>query len=400
VAVAAAAFAAIAPTSVFIDSTGFLEPMGVALCLLGIWLWPRRGLWTGVAWALASMARAEAWIFSVGMVVLTLLKRERRGIRFPMMLTWAAGMLLYMKILLDRTGNPIYPVWWNFLANAVGKWEYRGSLSPTQMAARPWLGALLLCAAVGLAWTMWKRPRGYLFLSFGFGYLVFTAGTLGFTAYLQSWESWFWMERFFLFPYEFGAVLAAIGLFILVPRVLGRAAAPLAIGVSIASLLLVQLEWPPILSMYTSTRPIWQDSITAGQYLGRLHAQPGYHDGAVSLPNANPSLTYVLARFDGVDGRHIVGQLYDPFYYLPARTTYAEHPGPIGTLMQCWLTTSDTRLWLVDPHNLNYTEFVGDHPEWIRQVGEVPAYQWLVEEVNVPRPAPSACQEAARNVGG
>ncbi|HXN00676.1 MAG TPA: hypothetical protein VN973_02170, partial [Candidatus Dormibacteraeota bacterium] len=38
VAVAATAFAAIAPTSVFNDASGMLEPMGVGLSLLGIWL--------------------------------------------------------------------------------------------------------------------------------------------------------------------------------------------------------------------------------------------------------------------------------------------------------------------------------------------------------------------------
>jgi hypothetical protein len=28
-----------------------------------------------------------------------------------------------MKILQDKTGNAICPLWWNFFADAVGKWE-------------------------------------------------------------------------------------------------------------------------------------------------------------------------------------------------------------------------------------------------------------------------------------
>jgi hypothetical protein len=29
-----------------------------------------------------------------------------------------------MKILQVKTGNAIYPLWWNFFANAFGKWEF------------------------------------------------------------------------------------------------------------------------------------------------------------------------------------------------------------------------------------------------------------------------------------
>ena len=40
--------------------------VGVALCLVGLMSWPRRGLLSGLAFGLASMARAEAWIFGFG----------------------------------------------------------------------------------------------------------------------------------------------------------------------------------------------------------------------------------------------------------------------------------------------------------------------------------------------
>ena len=397
--IAAAGFAALAPVPVFVDSTGFLEPMGVVLCLLGLWMWPRRGAWTGIFWALAAMARAEAWIFSVGLVVAALLRRAvGRSQRLPLMIAFLAGILLYMKIMLDRTGNPIYPVYWNFLANAAGAWEFRAQLDQAQLAVRPLLGGLLVLAAIGLGYTLWKRPRGYMLLTFGFGYLVFTFGFLGFTAYLKSWEAWFWMERFFAFPYEFGAVLAAIALFVLLPRVVGPWIKPAAWGVVGAVLLVVQLAWTQILPMYDATRPVWQETLVAGRYIGDLYQQTAYQGSVLSLPNANPSLTYVLARFDGVDGQHLIGQLYDPFYYLPKGIRYGDHRQDVGTLMQCWLARTQTRLLLVDASNGNYLAFIADHPDWVVMVGQVPGYQWRVEDVHVPQPAPQACDQAARNL--
>jgi len=397
VAVAAAAFACVAPTSVFDDASGMLEPLGVGLILLGIWLWPRRGGWAGVLLALAAMARAEAWIFSAGLVVATFLRRQQAQQRLALAAGWAVLMLVYLKVLLDRTGNPIYPVWWNFLANAYGRWEFRAQLTPTQVAVRPLLLALLAFGAVGLALTLWKRPGSYLFLTFGFGYLAFTGGMLGASAYLKSWEGWFWMTRFFVFPYEFAAVLGAIGLFVLAPRVLRRPARPAAWAVVVVALLAVQLEWPPILQRYDQTRPNWANAVAAGRDLGAIFERPEYRGSRLNIPSGNPDVTYTLARYGGVQGRDIIGQLYDPFYYLPAGYAYRDHRGVAGTLMRCWLSQTRTRVWAIQAPSDNYTQFVADNPGWFRTLGTVRTEGWMVQEVNVPPPAPGECLAADRS---
>lgn len=73
------------PTSVMNDASGMLEPLGVALCLFGLWAWPRRaGFWAGLAFGLATMARAEAWIFSLGMIVAAFLRSHGRDQRFAL----------------------------------------------------------------------------------------------------------------------------------------------------------------------------------------------------------------------------------------------------------------------------------------------------------------------------
>jgi len=313
-------------------------------------------------------------------------------------IAWAVAILAYMKVLLDRTGNPIYPVYWNFLANAFGAWEFREKLSPEQLAIRPFLGALLLASAVGLAWTLWKRPRSYMFLTFGFGYLVFTGGMLGFTAYLKSWESWFWMERFFLFPYEFAAVLVAVVLFVHLPRWAGPATSLASWAVLVLGLLAVQAEWPPILSMYDQTRPQWANALATGQNLGALYNQAPYEGATMAIPESDPDVTYALARYGNVEGKHILGELYDPFYYAPAGYKYRDHPETAGVLMRCWLTKSDVRLFVFEASRTNYSDFAADHPEWLTPlVLDTPGHGWRAFGVDMPRPSAAECAEAGRD---
>ena len=399
VAIGAGLFAALLPTSVFIDATGFLEPMGIALVLLGIWLWPKRGLWTGVAWALASMARAEAWIFSLGMLAATYFRRAHERQRLLATVAWIVLILAYMKVLLDRTGNAIYPVYWNLLANIFGKWEFATGLTPDQVAARPFLAALMFIGLAGLAWTLWKRPPSYMFLSFGFGYLTYTGLSLGLTSYLRSWESWFWQERFFLFPYEFAGVLLAVGLLGLAPRRLGRRALPVGWTVLVLVLAAAQAEWAPILNLYGATRATWIQSQGAAAQLMSVYDQPAYRGHVLNIPPDKPAMFYAMVDYHGLQGRNVVGQLYDPFYYFTA-FSYSRHPGVGDTLMQCWLTSTHTRLWAVDPSKQLYSEVMADHPEWFAQVGSVDQYGWMLEDVHVPPVSAADCASADKAAAG
>ena len=399
VAIAAGLFAGLLPTSVFIDATGFLEPMGIALVLLGIWLWPKRGLWTGAAWALASMARAEAWIFSLGMLITTYFRRAHERERLLATIAWIALIVAYMKVLLDRTGNPIYPVYWNLFANIFGKWEFATGLTPDQLTARPYLVVLMVFGLAGLGWTLWKRPASYMFLTFGFGYLAYTGLSLGLTAYLKSWVSWFWQERFFLFPYEFAGVLLAVGLLSAAPRRLGRRVVPVGWAVIIIVLVAAQLEWAPILNLYDATRVTWTQSQNAASQLMRVYDQTAYRGRVLNIPPDKPAMFYAMVEYHGLRGRNVVGQLYDPFYYHTG-FSYAQHPEVGDALMQCWLTSTRTRLWAVDPQKAQYREVIADHPEWFTQVGAVDTYGWMLEDVQVPPVSPAACASADRAAAG
>jgi hypothetical protein len=399
VAIAAGLIAALLPTSVFIDATGFLEPMGIGLVLLGIWLWPKGGFWTGVAWALAAMARAEAWIFSLGMLVATYFRRAYERERLLATVAWIALIVGYMKLLLDRTGNPIYPVYWNLLANIFGRWEFASRLTAEQIAVRPFLVALMFAGLAGLVWTLWRRPPSYMFLTFGFGYLVYTGLSLGLTAYLKSWVWWFWQERFFLFPYEFAAVLLAVLLLSVAPRRLGRRVLPAAWALVVIVLAVAQLQWAPILNLYDATRATWSRSEAAATQLMSVYNQPAYRGSVLNIPPDNPAMFYAMVEQHGLQGRNVVGQLYDPFYYAGG-FSYAQHPDIGDTLMRCWFTSTRSRLWAVDPNNANYAQVINDQPAWFTKVGSVDAYGWMLEDVHAPPLSGPECTSATKAAGG
>ncbi len=394
-AIGAAAVASLLPTGVMNDSSGMVEPLGVALCLLGIWAWPRRGgFWAGLAFGLAAMARAEAWIFGLGLVVAACLRKAGQQ-RLLLLVGFAAVMLVYMKVLLDRTGNAIYPLWWNFFANAAGSWE-SAPISAGQAAVRPVLGAMLIAAAAGLAWSLWKRPGSYMLLTFGFGYWLFVAGMLGFTSYLASWVWWMPITRVFAFPYVFAGVLVAVGLLWWAPRRFGRPAL-VAGWVTIGALILVaQLVWIPINEVFAPTETEWHATLAASRKLGAWYNQPPYEGHALAVPSDRPDVTYGLARFGGVDGRHLVSEMYDPFAYLPAGYAYADHAATVDTLVECWLVRTDVRLIAMTPSNSNYELMRQLNPAWFVSLGTMPDTNWQIYGVSAPDPTQAQCEEASR----
>jgi hypothetical protein len=394
VALGAALIATLLPTSVMNDASGMLEPLGIALCLVGIWAWPRRGgFWAGIAFGLATMARAEAWIFSLGMVIAAFMRRYGWRQRAPLIAGFVGVMLIYMKILQDHTGNAIYPLWWNFFANAVGKWEY-APVSASQASIRPVLGALLLAAAVGLAWSLWKRPASYMLLTFGFGYWVFVAGMQGFTSYLASWVWWMPITRLFAFPYVFAGVLLAVVLLRWVPRRYGKRATPLAwtaVGVTVVA---SQLAWIPIAEVFGPSEAEWQATLAESRQLGAWYNQPPYMGHSIAVPNDRPDITYALARFGGVEGKHLVSQMYDPFAYLPSGYSYADHQQVVNTLIECWLSDTDTRMMAILDTNSNYQLMLGYNPGWFQQLGTMAEAHWSVFGVDAPHPSAADCGAA------
>jgi hypothetical protein len=393
-ALGAALIAIFLPTSVMNDASGMLEPLGVALCLVGLWAWPRRGgFWAGLAFGLATMARAEAWVFGLGMVVAAFLRRQGWQQRVPLVAGFAAVMLLYMKILLDQTGNAIYPLWWNFLANAAGKWEF-APVSAGQASVRPVLGALLILSAAGLAWSLWKRPKSYMLLAFGFGYWVFVAGMLGFTAYLASWVWWMPITRVFAFPYVFVGILLAVGLLWWAPRRFGKKTLHFGWAAIGGTLLVSQLAWIPIAQVFGPSELDWRAVKAESEQLGGWYNTAPYAGHALAVPPDRSDITYALARFGNVEGRHLVSQMYDPFAYLPAGYRYEDHRSTVNTVLQCWLSEADIHMIAIQENDANLALAQQLNPNWFVTIGFMEEAKWKIEGVSVPQPSAAECRAA------
>ena len=392
VAYATAAFAAFAPPVVFSDTLGMVEPIAVALVLLGIWWLPSRGFLSGVAWALAAMARAEAWLFTFGLLIATAFQRVSFERRLPLLIGWAVGIGVYMKILLDRTGNPIYPIYWEFLVEGTGKWL--GPATSSQLQYKLAFAVLLLACGAGALWTLWRRPAGYLLLCYGFGSSGFVLGLLAFTPFISSWSGWVWRMRLFSFSLEFVAILAAVAIVTVLDRYLGQGRRFAVWGTAAVALVATQLSWIPIQSAYAQTEPTWHESLSSGQYLARLYREPAHHWGKLNIPADQPTLTYTLARFGGVRGADLVGQLYDPFYDQPAGYRYEDHPLTASRLMACWLSSTNTSVFVVPQSNRNYMAFLAANAADFSEIGRLSERGWLVESITSPAAVAATCSQS------
>src|SRR4029077_6047010 len=384
VAIAAALFASLLPTSVMTDASGMVEPLAVALSLFGLWAWSSgKGFWSGLAFGLAAVARAEEWIFSTGLLVAAWLGRRAGQRYFPLVAGFAGVMLVYMKVLWDKTGNPIYPFYWNFFGVAAGKWA-PGTISASQESVRPFLIALLLASLIGLAWTLWKRPASYVLLTFGFGYWVFITATYGLTAALSGWQWWIPLSRRFEFPLVFAAVLLVVGALWWAPRRFRRAGRALGWTTVALTLAGAQLAWIPIADAFGPTEVAWKASLADSRQLGVWYNQPPYAGHGMAVPADRPEMTYGLARFGGVEGKPLVSEMYDPFSYLPSGHTFADNQATVSTLVACWLGDTDVRVLAFRDDNSNYGQLLLYNPSWFVKLGTLNAAGWTVVGVNAP----------------
>ena len=399
VAIVAAGFAALSPVSVFNDDMGMVEPIAIALILFGIWLSPRKGFWAGVAWGLAAMARVEAWLFTAGLVVAVVIGRRSATKALPTVVGWVAVMGVYLKFLLDQTGNAIYPFYWNFHIVAFGSVDTPATFTRAQELLRIPLGLAVVAAAAGLVWTLRKGPPSYLLLTYGYGYWVFQAGTLGFTAFLHDTTDW--MYRRFEFPLDFTAILVAVLLFKVLPKFQPQMR-PIAWVASAAALLVVQVSWLPIAQAYAATESSYRDQVRLGRAVGAVYSRSEFRGGVIAVPGNAPTLVYTMVRDGGVPGARLTSEFYDPFYYLPAGYRYVDHKDVAGPLIQCWLANTRTRLLLIPtPSTFNssvpdYRGFIADNPQWFSDTGAQLGGGLEIVAVQVPVPAPGTCSEAAK----
>ena len=365
VAIAGVLLAALNPIAVFNDTVGMQEPLGIVLLFGGLLLLDRRPALAGVLWAMAGMVRAEYWVFGAALVGLTMVSGKYLKQRLPLAIGWAVPTLLYMKYMLDYTGNPIYPIYWNFLAGTAGEWIADIPMNAEQIQAQWVARAVLLLAAAASYWIFRKRPRGFLFLLLGLGNIMMIGIVLGLGEYVRGYITRVLIDRLLQLPYLYVGIFLIVLLLYILPKLKFRSVW-LAFGwsVFIVGLVVSQWAWQPILGYYMPLNDIWS---AEKQLAEDVAAQ--YQGGTVSIPEDRPYLTYALVQYHGISGENIDGQMYDAFAYIEG-DPFARWDERSETIRN-WLDRQDIKLLVFYSGKWNYEEMIRREPGWFNYLSTV-----------------------------
>ena len=357
-AIMASVFAILMPVSIYSDIAGLQEPLALSLLLLAIYILHKKPFFSGVLLALSGMVRAEYWLFALALFMASLFSRLKNEKKAVFAVGYIIPVIFYMKYLASHAGNAIYPIYWNFLASVKGEWFADVTLSPfvqnVQLLSKlVFIAGVIICLII-----FYKKPKYYLLFLLGFGNILFLAFMFGFGAYLKGYVPRFWVDRLFAWPYTFLGILLSVLPFYYLPKKINSKFISTFLGVLIIGLVLglTQLVWPFMLELAAESkvRLAWEEKLGSK---GGEH----YQGGSVLIPEDRPQLTYFLAKENGVRGRNIVGQMFDPFYYIEGDAFL--NWGENSKVVIDWIKTNDIRLLVVYPSRQRYTNLVEAEPQ-------------------------------------
>jgi hypothetical protein len=183
--------------------------------------------------------------------------------------------------------------------------------------------------------------------------------------YIKSYASYVWYVRFMILPYAFLGILLAIVLFYLVPkirfiRVLDKI--QLTWGFFLGVLLVVQGLWIPIWNKYSSTEPDWQRSVV---WAGEIAAH--YQGGGLLITEGEPDIIYALVRYHQLEGRNIVSQMFDPYYYFGEDVDpYLDWDQRRETVLG-WLKENNIRTIVTYPGRERYYKLAEAEPQFVSE---------------------------------
>ena len=362
-ALAAAAFMALNPVIIVADTAGIQEPIGLMFLLGALYFWPRQAIWAGVLLGLAGTVRAEYWVFGLGICIVSFIVDRREYKNLALLLGWAIPSLAYMKYLLTYTGNPIYPVYWYFLGDAVGEWMGNEPLGPIEIGAI-WVSRLLLPVfALAAVAIIRRRPRYSLFALLGLGELIFLCIVFGFTVFISGFSYRILFDRIFMIPHIFLGVIVGVILLYALQKPSGfripKWGAAAAAGLFIVS---SQILWLGVWHYHSPWDGFWSDQFESAAEIAEL-----YQGGVVSIPEDRPEYTYFFARYHGIPANSIQGQMYDAFAYFDD-DPFADY-AKTEPLLRDWLVGNDIRLLVTYSHEFEYQEMIKRSPNWFTSAG-------------------------------
>lgn len=357
-ALAASLLAIFNPVGIYSDASGMQEPLGILIFLVGIYFWPKKAFVGGVFWMLAGMVRAEYWLMGIGLMLVTLISREKFEKKVLALAGFGILMLLYMKYLLDKTGNAIYPMYWNFLGNMKGEWQ--ADILPTAeqlLVRKVYLGVLLLVIIFGI-WLIWKKKPYLLFFSLGLGNWAILALTVGLSQYLLSYLWRFWVDRIMLLPYMFLGIWFCWLIF----RLLGKRWLSL-VGwfLVLVVILASQFSWQPIWYWQEKAFGQWESKKALAEAVAKH-----YQEGKILFFENHPASTYWLVYHHQIEGDKIIGQMFDPYFYMEGDPY--ENWGENREIVLNWLKKEDIRLMAFFIDRSRYLELVEREPEYFEKL--------------------------------
>ena len=363
-------WASLMSVNVFSDGLGMQEPLGLFFLFAGLLAWPKAGWLTGLSWAIASMVRSEYWIFAAVMVVMTLLDKRKNisGSKVGIAVSYGVMIALYMKYLDKWTGSPIFPVQWNFLASYKGEWftNVDEPLTDVQMIGQ-WFGrALVVIGAVGGLTTLWKRGKENLFFALGFLNVGFIGMVFGFGAYIHGFFDRFWVDRLLAYPYFFlGFLMIWFWGGWLAGKMKKGKVVMYAITV-VWTLVLIgisQLAWGHIRHYHLIAQKGEEMEEQRAETLVRL--LPADSAARILFLEDRPALTYLFAAEYGIEGKRLVSQMYDPYFYAQPDEVIEE----TNRKMLAWLEAEEIG-FLFQNHKSEYWQLIEAYPERFILLGE------------------------------
>lgn len=379
-AVAASVLAALNPVGVFNDVSGMVEPIGIPFLLLGIYLWPKKPFASGLILAIAIMTRAEYWVFAIGLIIAMVIidRKASSSKKGSLILGFAFLAIIYMKYLLDKTGNPIYPFYENYMANIFGNWQFKTEFTAADIAAKHLFQAIFAVSAILSGLVLWKKPKGSLIYLLGFGNWLFLGASIGLGAYIGSYADYVWYVRFMILPYIFVGIVVSVFLFYYLPKIkVGKFLDKIKFNWVALILILVfsQSVWKLIMNRYAATEITWKNSVKiAGEIMKT------YKGGGMVFLEGNPEFTYAMVKVYGFDGKNLVSEMFDPYFYF-SDDPYSDW-GDKREIVFKWLKDNKIRSIVTYLGTERYAKLAEKEPEYIEKGTILPSASIIVYQVN------------------
>lgn len=365
-ALAASFFAALFPLSVFSNSAGMQEELGMPLILGALIALPYYPAVSGLALAMASMVRAEYWIFSAGLIVAAIIFRQKNEKVIPLTVFYLIPIVFYMKYMANWTGSYIFPIRLNFLASVKGDWFEDLPVVGEKLLAKRISQGIFAFGAIGAFLTILKKPKYLLLFLFGFGNIIFVGFMVGFGAYVKGYIPRFWVDRLYNWPYVFTAVLIIILMLYWLPKKMPKLKLitdVFAWLILLGGILISQLLWKPIDYFMEPVENIYN-----AEKVQAAEIAEAYRGGGILLPEDRPYITYFLAHDYGIKGRDMVGQMFDPFYYFPDQEDLFNNWGKDREVVLKWLKENNIKLIVLTVKKPSYEGLIERENQWFEKV--------------------------------